>query len=125
MNLTSLSGVREWCIANGFHPNKVMGQNFLVDRNVLEAIVDAGLEDAGEGDILEIGPGLGVMTEELLRRGRRVTAIEKDDVLAGRLLEAMGCPAALSVVAGDALDVLHAVLAERNFAAMISNLHTA
>ena len=122
MNLTSVSGVREWCIANGFHPNRVMGQNFLVDRNVLTAIVDAGLEGAGEGDVLEVGPGLGVMTEELLRRGRAVTAIEKDGVLAGRLAEAMDSPAALSVIEGDALDVLHDVLAGRSFAAMVSNL---
>ena len=41
MNLTSPSQVKAWCLANGFHPNKVLGQNFLVDRNVLEAIVDA------------------------------------------------------------------------------------
>ena len=73
MNLTSPSQVKAWCIENGFHPNKVMGQNFLVDRNVLEAIVDAGLEgvDVVPPSVLEIGPGLGVMTEEMLRRGCR------------------------------------------------------
>ena len=43
MNLTSPSQVREWCLANGFRPNRTMGQNFLVDLNVLKAIVDAGL----------------------------------------------------------------------------------
>ena len=44
MNLTSPSQVKAWCIENGFHPNKVLGQNFLIDRNALLAIVDAGLE---------------------------------------------------------------------------------
>ena len=41
MNLTSPSQVKAWCIEHDFHPNKVLGQNFLVDRNALEAIVDA------------------------------------------------------------------------------------
>jgi len=125
MNLTSPSQVKAWCIENGFHPNRVLGQNFLVDRNALEAIVDVGLNGVA-GDhpaVLEIGPGLGVMTEELLRRGCRVTAIEKDHVLAGRLADALGRPAGLTVVEGDAL----AVIARGGvdpcvFDAMVSNL---
>ena len=112
MNLTSPSQVKAWCIEHDFHPNKVLGQNFLIDRNALEAIVDAGLEgldgSGGSGclDVLEIGPGLGVLTEEMLRRGVRVTAVEKDPVLAARLKESLGNPANLTVIAGDALDVL-------------------
>ena len=125
MNLTSPSQVKAWCIESGFHPNKVMGQNFLVDRNVLEAIVDAGLAgvDAESPAVLEVGPGLGVMTEEMLRRGCRVTAVEKDPVLAGRLAESLGSPAGLTVVAGDALAVLErGVLELGGFDAMVSNL---
>ena len=125
MNLTSPSQVKAWCIENGFHPNKVMGQNFLVDRNVLEAIVDAGLEgvDVVPPSVLEIGPGLGVMTEEMLRRGCRVTAVEKDPVLAGRLAEALGGPSGLTVVAGDALAALdRGTLQLGLFDAMVSNL---
>lgn len=110
MNLTSPSQVKAWCIANGFHPNKVLGQNFLIDQNARNAIVDAGLEVCAGAecpevrDVLEIGPGLGVLTEELLARGCRVTAIEKDPVLAERLPTALGNPPNLTVVAGDALD---------------------
>jgi 16S rRNA (adenine1518-N6/adenine1519-N6)-dimethyltransferase len=123
MNLTSPSQVKAWCIENGFHPNKVLGQNFLIDRNQLVSIVDAGFEGAvpdAEGGlgVLEIGPGLGVLTEEMLRRGAKVTAIEKDPVLAGRLKEALGDPPALEVIAGDAL----AVRAEGRFSCMVSNL---
>ena len=77
MNLTSPSQVKAWCIDHGFHPNKVLGQNFLVDRNALEALVDAAALAPGTR-VLEIGPGLGVLTEEMLRRGLAVTAIEKD-----------------------------------------------
>ncbi len=108
MNLTSPSQVKAWCIENGFHPNKVLGQNFLIDRNALEAIVDAGFAFAASSEglrVLEIGPGLGVLTEEMLDRGARVTAVEKDPVLAERLAAALGNPDDLTVVAGDALDV--------------------
>lgn len=126
MNLTSPSQVKAWCRANDFHPNRVMGQNFLIDANAREAIVEAGLAgasgEAGE-EVLEIGPGLGVLTEALLRRGCRVTAVEKDPVLAARLSEALGRPDGLSVIAGDALDGrLLARLDERPFARLVSNL---
>ena len=146
MNLTSPSQVKAWCIENGFHPNKVLGQNFLIDQNALKAIVDAGLENVrmfecsnrriaelsnrqtGElVNVLEIGPGLGVLTEELLKRGCRVTAIEKDPVLAARLKESLGNPDDLEVVAGDALDWLaqsnnRTFEQSNNFDVMISNL---
>ena len=139
MNLTSPSQVKAWCIENGFHPNKVLGQNFLIDGNALRAIVDAGLEglktrDSRPGDdvlclpshVLEIGPGLGVLTEEMLKRGCRVTAIEKDPVLAARLKGALGNPEGLTVIEGDALDILSRPqtwnLEPETFEIMISNL---
>ena len=103
MNLTSPSQVKAWCIEHDFHPNKTMGQNFLIDRNALVAIVDAGLDGVPAGaPVLEIGPGLGVLTEEMVARGHPVVAIEKDPVLADRLA-AEGI-AGLTVLAGDALD---------------------
>ncbi len=108
MNLTSPREVKAWCLEHGFHPNKVLGQNFLIDRNALEAIIDAaGLPPPEAAPrVLEIGPGLGVLTEGLLGRGAQVTAIEKDPVLAERLAGSLGSPAALTVRAGDALDFI-------------------
>ena len=132
MNLTSPSQVKAWCIAHDFHPNKVLGQNFLIDRNALEAIVDAGLAgvpDPAGARVLEIGPGLGVLTEEMLRRGCSVVAVEKDPVLAARLAESLGNPSGLTVIAGDALEVIAhperfpgAADAARPFSCMVSNL---
>ena len=133
MNLTSPSQVKAWCIENGFHPNKVLGQNFLIDQNALKAIVDAGLEGLGslEGlgglEVLEIGPGLGVLTEEMLKRGCHVTAIEKDPILAARLKESLGNPEGLTVVEGDALDWIAKTFqtfqtSQTCFSCMISNL---
>ncbi len=133
MNLTSPSQVKAWCIENEFHPNKVLGQNFLIDQNALKAIVDAGLqgeggigsegemgaEGAGIPQVLEIGPGLGVLTEEMLNRGCKVTAVEKDPVLAARLAASLGNPPNLTVIPGDALDV---ILTLPPFTHMISNL---
>ena len=120
MNLTSPSQVKAWCIEHDFHPNKVLGQNFLVDRNALEAIVDAAALPTGVR-VLEIGPGLGVLTEEMLRRGLLVTAIEKDPVLAERLAGALGNPPDLTVHAGDALDLIKEGACD-GFPALVSNL---
>ncbi len=132
MNLTSPSQVKSWCIENGFHPNKVLGQNFLIDRNALTAIVDAGLAGVARQDttpprVLEIGPGLGVLTEEMLNRGAFVTAVEKDPVLAERLAASLGNPERLTVVAGDALEVAcpngrHEPLVTGEFDCLVSNL---
>ena len=128
MNLTSPSQVKAWCIENGFHPNRVLGQNFLIDRNALEAIVDAGLAGVAKvsgATILEIGPGLGVLTEEILKRGCSVTAVEKDPILASRLAESLGNPPNLNVVEADALDWISRSpfpVPRSPFDAMVSNL---
>ncbi len=117
MNLTSPTEVKAWCIENSFHPNKVLGQNFLIDHNVVEAIAELGLKEEGKR-ILEIGPGLGVLTEALLKRNVAVTAIEKDPVLAARLKSALGSPDKLTVIEGDALEVHTG----DEFDCMVSNL---
>jgi 16S rRNA (adenine1518-N6/adenine1519-N6)-dimethyltransferase len=126
MNLTSPTQVKSWCISNGFHPNKTLGQNFLVDKNVLLGIVDAGLQGTNKGEVvLEIGPGLGVMTEEMLSRGMKVTAIEKDPVLADRLREYFSSNENFSIVTGDALDEKCVAAAQEVFGApktLVSNL---
>ena len=120
MNLTSPSQVKAWCIGNGFHPNRTLGQNFLIDRNALDAILDATGLDA-PAKVLEIGPGLGVLTEGLLQRGHAVTAIEKDPVLADRLADALGAPVGLTVLKGDALDLIKTGACD-GFPALVSNL---
>ena len=120
MNLASPSQVKAWCLANGFHPNKVLGQNFLVDRNALEGILDCAEVTHGES-VLEIGPGLGALTEGLLARGAKVVAVEKDPVLADRLAEALDSPEDLAVIKGDALDLAKAGSLD-GFPKMVSNL---
>ncbi|MFO1218429.1 MAG: 16S rRNA (adenine(1518)-N(6)/adenine(1519)-N(6))-dimethyltransferase RsmA [Burkholderiaceae bacterium] len=87
-------------------PRKRFGQHFLVDTAVIEAIVravDARPDDA----LVEIGPGLGALTEPLLQRGAQLTVIELDRDLAARWRGRAG----VHVLQGDVLDVDFANLA--------------
>ena len=67
--------------ALGLRPRKSLSQSFLDDQHVAAAIVRAAELDAAR-DVLEVGPGLGVLTERLARVARRVVAIEIDPLLA-------------------------------------------
>ncbi|MGE5297744.1 MAG: 16S rRNA (adenine(1518)-N(6)/adenine(1519)-N(6))-dimethyltransferase RsmA [Acidobacteriaceae bacterium] len=63
--------------ASKFRPKDYMGQNFLVDQDVLDRIVSAAdLKPSDE--VLEVGPGLGVLTSELVKKCSKVVAVEKD-----------------------------------------------
>ena len=90
---------------NGFHTKKRFGQNFLVDRNVLLDVVDNASVSSSDV-ILEVGPGQGIMTKELLDRGCALLfAVELDVRLKGVLEKlASDCPR-LQVVWGDAVRV--------------------
>ena len=69
----------------GFHNAKSLGQNFLTDKAVIDAIIEAA--DIGEEDlVIEIGPGFGVLTREEAPLARKVCAIELDH----RLIPVLG-----------------------------------
>jgi len=125
MNLTSPTQVKAWCIENGFHPNKTLGQNFLIDRNILDAILDAAGVAAGQR-VLEIGPGLGVLTDAMLARGAHVTAVEKDTRLAAFLAQSLTPGSAdagrCRIIAADALQLDWDALLADGFDVCVSNL---
>ena len=76
-NLTKPSVVMEIINKNNFKISKSLGQNFLVDEGIRQKIVASG--DLSEADVVvEIGPGLGVLTQALLEKGCYVIAIELD-----------------------------------------------
>jgi 16S rRNA (adenine1518-N6/adenine1519-N6)-dimethyltransferase len=98
----------------GLHPRRRLGQNFLANPAVAEAIVaHAGLtpQDA----VLEIGPGLGALTLPLARAARAVWAVEKDAALAGALAEVLAARgiANVSILNADALAEDFAAIARR------------
>jgi 16S rRNA (adenine1518-N6/adenine1519-N6)-dimethyltransferase len=111
----TLSEIRAELAARGIRPKHRFGQNFLHDRNQLRKLLAAAR--VGTGDlVLEVGPGTGTLTEELLDAGCRVVACELDPDMAAivraRNLHRMGrAPGRLTVVECDCLDGKHAVSA--------------
>lgn len=84
----------------GLRPQQAAGQNFLLDETVAEAMVDAA--GVGEGDtVLEIGPGLGVLTDALLERGAQVVAVELDQRLFAYLQDKYRAKNNLKLMQGD------------------------
>ncbi len=81
-----------------------LGQNFLVDRRVLARIV-AAAELSPTDQVLEIGPGRGILTERLAESAGRVTAVELDDSLVARLSDRFADRPSVRIVAGDARTV--------------------
>ena len=75
LDLTNIRELKNFLFAHGMRPNKSFGQNFLVDRSVLEKIVQAASIEPDD-DILEVGSGTGVLTRELAQKAHRVVAVE-------------------------------------------------
>lgn len=85
-------------------PKKGMGQHFLIDETVLDMIVAAA--EVGPADtVVEIGPGLGVLTRALAEHAGHVIAVELDEQLAGILREQLAGFDNLEIVPGDILQI--------------------
>ncbi len=100
MDLSELKNLRLALKLSGLSAKKSFGQNFLVDRDALAKIVDAAELNASDA-VLEIGPGLGVLTDELIKRAGKVIALEADSELAELLRRR--APENLDVITIDAL----------------------
>jgi 16S rRNA (adenine1518-N6/adenine1519-N6)-dimethyltransferase len=101
-------------------PNRELGQHFLVDENILGVI--GRLADLEERDVvLEVGPGLGVLTRYLAERVRRVHAVELDRSLEPHLRTALEGRANVGLVFGDALRLDLSAL-EPSPAKLVANL---
>ena len=105
------------CNARGIHPNRRFGQNFLCDRAVLNRIID-GAAINGDDRILEIGPGLGVLTEALARKAHSVKAVEIDSGLVGYLRDRFRDIENIEIVHADFLKYR----VEGEFTKSVSNL---
>ena len=89
INLTDMKTVRSILSRHGFHFSKKQGQNFLVDPSVCPRIAEEGNAAPGFG-VLEIGPGIGTLTQQLALRAEKVTSVELDQRLLPILEETVG-----------------------------------
>lgn len=100
-----LPPLREVIATHGLRASKALGQNFLLDEQLLDRIAAVPGALAGER-VFEVGPGPGGLTRALLRAGARVTAVERDARCLPALAElGAAFPGQLHVIEGDALKV--------------------
>lgn len=99
--LTSPKEVRGLLAQLGHRPNKGLGQNYLIDANILDIIADTANIQSSES-ALEIGPGLGALTERIIPRAKSVTCIEKDPTMAKYLKSRF---TDISLIEEDALEI--------------------
>ncbi|HIV88055.1 MAG TPA: 16S rRNA (adenine(1518)-N(6)/adenine(1519)-N(6))-dimethyltransferase RsmA [Candidatus Pygmaiobacter gallistercoris] len=124
-NLTDLATVRELCRRHGFALSKGFGQNFIINPTVCPRMVEAAGIDRGFG-VLEIGPGIGVLTKEAALRAAKVVAVEVDQRLPALLAETLAEFDNVKIVLADVLKTDLAALIQQEFAglrvAVIANL---
>jgi len=103
-NLSSPKLVKEIINKYGFHFNKGLGQNFLIDGNILHQIINASEIDRSTG-VIEIGPGIGVLTQEIAEKAGKVIAIELDSHLIPILKETLSDYDNVKIINDNALKV--------------------
>ncbi len=113
--------VRHVCKRFGIHMSKKLGQNFLIRRSVVDEIVAAA--ELKEGDpVLEIGPGIGTLTQGLAQAGADVKAIELDRRLLEVLDVTLGAYDNVEIIHGDALKMPIAEIMQNRPFKVVANL---
>ena len=102
MELTNSKEIRELLGRHGFRFSKSMGQNFLTAAWVPESIAAGALLDENTG-VLEVGPGIGCLTEQLSKRAGKVLAVELDKALKPVLAETLRDCGNVELIFGDVL----------------------
>lgn len=107
--------------AFGLHTSKKLGQNFLIDAAIVRGIVAAAHIEAGDR-VLEIGPGIGTLTQGLAEAGAEVCAVELDKKLPAVLRETLKAYPSVRIVPGDILKVnIPEIMGEQPFK-VVANL---
>ena len=112
MTLTDINTVKRLLGKHGFSFSKALGQNFIIDETVCPQM--ARLSGISENDgVIEIGPGIGVLTVELAKKAKKVVAIELDTRLIPVLAETLSESRNVEVINADVLKTdLHALIKE-------------
>lgn len=122
--------VEELLLSHRLEPRKVLGQNFVVDDQVIENIVELA-QVGSASSVIEIGPGLGALTSVLAARVRRLVAVEKDESLIPLLSAVVGSSISsetasrcdFKILQGDALTLdWNQVLDPHDQWALVANL---
>lgn len=104
------------------HAKKGLGQHFLVDERVLRSLTSAA-ELASQDTVVEVGPGLGILTRELAKKAGRVIAIEVDSRLASVLKETLVPYPNVTIINADVLEIdPQALLAKETPYKVVANL---
>lgn len=114
MNLCDIETIRAVLGRHGFHFSKSLGQNFLTDVSVPRRIAEQS-GAAETGCVVEVGPGMGCLTDELCRRAARVVAVELDRALLPVLAETLSEHDNYEIVQGDVLALDLAALCREKF----------
>ena len=119
MKLYSPSEINEIRNMFGFRNSKSLGQNFLTDKNIIDRIIEGS--DIGPEDlVIEIGPGIGVITREAAAAAKKVVAVEIDEELLPVLQYTLGDLGNVEVVNQDILKTdLKALIDEQDFAGKV------
>jgi len=113
MNLTDISSVRALLHRHGFTFSKALGQNFLINPSVCPKMAEMSGIDGNSG-VIEIGPGIGVLTAELAKIAKKTVAIELDKRLLPVLEETLPDRAGIEVINADALKIdFHKLISEK------------
>jgi len=121
MKLTRISDVHAILAEWDIRPQKSLGQNFLIDANILGIMLDSAGITSGD-EVLEVGAGLGVLTEPLARVARRVVTVEKDARLWPLLKERLKALPNVELICGDMLKVDHEALFRSGINKVVANL---
>ena len=102
MDLCNINDIKALLTRHGFHFSKAKGQNFLTQSWVpREIVLDAGIDDTC--GVLEVGPGIGPLTQQLCKNAKKVVAVEVDRSLQPVLAETMAGNENLEIIFGDIL----------------------
>ena len=117
MDLCNRNDIQALLQRHGFHFSKAMGQNFLIEGWVPRDIADASGADEHTG-VLEIGPGIGPLTAQLVRRAGKVVSVELDERLYPVLRETMANAENFTLIEGDTMKLDFPQVIREHFAGL-------